>query len=90
VFLYRRAFTRIQLPFRDYFMCLWPALSGVLGLTVSVLLVRGSLPADTPSIVRFIAQVAAGVAGYAVVLLTVHRKRVNQLRTVLANLRKPH
>lgn len=87
VFLYRRTFERIELPVTTYLGSLWPALSGLIGLTACVLAVRTLSPQTLPPAAFLGAQVAAGAFGYAAVLLTLHRERLLRLRRVFSAMR---
>jgi O-antigen/teichoic acid export membrane protein len=87
VLVYRRTFSKIQLSWAAYLKALWPALSGVAGLCLLVFGVRVLLPTGLPRPLHFGAEVAAGVVGYAGVLLLLHRGRLTRLRTVLARAR---
>jgi len=74
--LYRRVFSKIQLPVRAYVGALWPALSGTFLMAAVVLAVgRLSGSAWTEGL-RLAAQIGAGVVSYGLACLLLHRRRL--------------
>jgi PST family polysaccharide transporter len=78
----------ISLPIRSYLASLWPAVSGALLMAVAVLATARSLPPEVPSGPALFLQIAAGAAGYVLVLTTLHRERLRSFQQTLSRLRK--
>lgn len=74
--LYRRVFSRIGLSLGAYAGALRPALAGTVLMASAVLGMRALSGRDWPAGLRLATQVAAGVAGYGLACLLLHRKRL--------------
>lgn len=81
--LYVRVCRRLEMRFASYLLALWPALSGCAAMAVAETAAEISIPHGWGQAASFAAQVAAGAAGYALVVLTLHRDRVRRLRELL-------
>jgi hypothetical protein len=75
VVLYRRVFSRIALSAGEYFLALWPALSGTALMTAVVLAVGALGGSGWSAGVRLAAQIGGGVIGYGLACLGLHRER---------------
>jgi teichuronic acid exporter len=77
----------IKLSVRDYYRALRPAIEGCVLMVIVVAMVKRSLPAATPLLVKFCAEVLAGAATYAAVQLVLHRERLGLFKRAIAALR---
>jgi hypothetical protein len=73
--LYRRVFSKIALSAKEYFLALWPALSGTALMTAVVLAVGAFSSSQWNAGVRLALQIGAGVITYGLACLVVHRAR---------------
>lgn len=80
--LYRRVMTRIQLTMREYMTALWPALSASTAMTIVVLGVEALVPSSVAALWQLVIPVLAGAAVYVVVILGLHRARLQSFRAV--------
>ncbi len=79
----------IDLPVRDYLRALWPASSGVLVMTVSVLAVGRLLPTRWPAGVSLVALTSVGALTYVGVLWYGHRDRIEAVLALVRKQRQP-
>jgi len=87
--LYRRAMRGLQMPARDYFAAVFPAVSATTIMTVAVLAVRRLfLVAWFSPVASLISSVLVGAAAYVAVLVIFHRHRVTKFAHLLKALRK--
>lgn len=84
----RRVLIRIDLSAAGYFQALWPALSATLVMAAAVFAVRGAMPSDWPLALRFALQIVAGATTYTGLLLTLHRRRLLEAKSIIKQLRK--
>jgi PST family polysaccharide transporter len=77
--LYRRAFLRMELPFREYAGALWPAFHSAILMALAVTAARFLLPASVPLPLRFGALVLLGMATYGGTLFLSHRSRMSAI-----------
>jgi hypothetical protein len=82
-----RALRRIELPRRQYFAALWPAVSGCLVMSIAVIAVQRSGVASRSLYFSLAVQVATGAVTYVAALFVLHRNRLVQLRNIIAVLR---
>ena len=73
--LYRRAFRRIRMPWREYFGLVRPALTGCLAMSAVVEIVKHALAPSSRLPVRFGLEVLAGSAAYLITLTVLHGDR---------------
>ena len=88
--LYIRLRRRIVFSNREFLAAVWPALSGIMVMTLAVLAVKVLL-AGHPQIAmgwRLAVEVAAGAGAYAGTLLLFHRARIFAFRRAMGMLRK--
>ena len=76
-------FRKIELNILDYFRSLRPALVGCLCMLVVVVLVKQSMPDGWPLATRFVGEVAAGAAMYALTTLVLHGERARAFIRVI-------
>jgi len=81
--LYRRVFSKIELPFRAYFGALWPALSGTALMAAVVLAVGAFSGSEQSPGLRLVAQVGAGAISYGLACLVLHRGRFKAFRELV-------
>lgn len=86
--LYRRTFQRINMPWRDYVGAIRPALTGCLVMTVTVEILKHSLPSSFPPPDRLGLEVLAGGAAYILTLTVLHRDRFSMFWKFVRSLRK--
>ena len=82
-----RTLRLIELPARDYFKSLWPAISGCIVMAIAVLAVDRVFLGTVPEYVSLIIEIVVGALAYAGTLFTFHRKRISALRGMLRALR---
>ncbi|MEO8620411.1 MAG: lipopolysaccharide biosynthesis protein [bacterium] len=85
--MYRAAFKAIDLPAKSYMGALWPALSGVIVMTIAVLATRHWLVGGWSALAQLLELSVAGAIAYSVTLLLGHRERVRALKTMFRELR---
>ena len=73
--LYRKTFATIQMKTSEYLRAIWPALEGVLVMSLAVLAVKWGAHSARP-FVLLSGEVAAGALAYAATVLLLHRERV--------------
>jgi O-antigen/teichoic acid export membrane protein len=78
--LFLRIFDRISLPGSEYFRSLWPALSGCVVMTLSVIVLKSVMSGAWPLYARLIAEIIVGILAYGVVLLLLHRDYLRGIR----------
>jgi teichuronic acid exporter len=78
---------KIDLPARQYWADLWPAISGCLIMSAAVFLLDIVLPASTPLLVSLVAKSGAGALAYVATLLLMHRERIMVAREMMQALR---
>jgi PST family polysaccharide transporter len=74
--LYRKAFRRVGMPFRNYFVALRPALDASVVMILAVVALKFVLPAGWPLYLRLGLEVVAGATAYLIVLLVLHIDRL--------------
>jgi PST family polysaccharide transporter len=74
--LYRKAFRRLGMPFRNYLVAIRPALDGSLLMILAVSALKFVIPVEWPLYLRFVIEVVAGATAYVVVLLVLHIDRL--------------
>jgi O-antigen/teichoic acid export membrane protein len=74
--LYRRAFRRVGMPFRNYLVAIRPALDGSVLMILAVVALKLVIPAEWPLYLRFGIEVVAGATAYFIVLLVLHIDRL--------------
>jgi PST family polysaccharide transporter len=74
--LYRKAFRRVGMPFRNYFLALRPALDASLVMILAVVALKFVLPAGLPLYLRLGIEVVAGATAYLIVLFVLHIDRL--------------
>jgi O-antigen/teichoic acid export membrane protein len=74
--LYRKAFQRVGMPFRNYLVAIRPALDASLVMILAVGALKWVIPAGWPLYLRFGIEVVAGASAYFIVLLVVHMDRL--------------
>jgi len=77
--LYRKVFKTIDMHVGEYFRSIRPALEGTVVLTLTVGLVKYTIPSSRGLLVRLIFEIAAGVVVYVSTLLLLHRERMLNL-----------
>jgi PST family polysaccharide transporter len=82
-----RTLRLIELPAREYFKSLWPAISGCLVMACAVLSVDRVFLGGAPASVSLIVEIFVGALAYAATLFTFHRARITTLRGMLRTLR---
>jgi teichuronic acid exporter len=87
--LYRKAFQRIGMPFREYFVAIRPALNASLVMIFAVVALKSVIPTGWPLYLRFGLEVAAGAAAYSIVLLVLHTDRLRAFMDFYRRLRVP-
>lgn len=83
----RRIFARLELPFSVYLMALWPAMSGTLVMTLTVLGSQYALSASLSLGTRLAIEIAVGALTYASILVTAHRARLRALLATWKSIR---
>ncbi|MDB4913237.1 MAG: putative polysaccharide biosynthesis protein [Gemmatimonadetes bacterium] len=84
---YRFVFKAIELPVRDYFLAIWPALSGNIAMAVTVMLWNHfELYGSTP-LTRLLVLSGVGAVTYVATLFLLHGERIRVLRVMIAELR---
>ena len=78
----KRIFARLDLKVRTYLSAIWPALSGTAAMALCVFAVRLLLPSNLAVGARLTSDIAAGVAGYGLLMTTVHRTRLRSALSV--------
>lgn len=86
--LYRRVFSRIELPAKAYFVALWPALSATALMAAVVLAVRVFGDSGWSARAHLAAQIGAGVVTYGVACLMLHRERFGAFRDLVKAARR--
>jgi O-antigen/teichoic acid export membrane protein len=89
IFLYRRTFRKIKMPWRDYLAAVRPALTGCLIMAAAVGILKRTLASNFPLSVRFGLEVLAGGAAYALTLAVFHRDRFSVFWDFIRALRNP-
>jgi O-antigen/teichoic acid export membrane protein len=74
--LYRKAFRRLGMPFRNYLAAIRPALDGSLLMILAVGALKWMIPVEWPIYLRFGIEVLAGATAYLIVLLVLHIDRL--------------
>lgn len=74
--LYRKAFQRVGMPFRNYLVAIRPALDASLVMILAVGALRFVIPGEWPLYLRFGIEVVAGAVAYFIVLLVLHIDRL--------------
>jgi O-antigen/teichoic acid export membrane protein len=74
--LYRQAFRRLGMPFRNYLAAIRPALDGSLLMILAVGALKLVIPVEWPLYLRFGIEVLAGATAYLFVLLVLHIDRL--------------
>lgn len=74
--LYRKAFRRVGMPFRNYLAAIRPALDASLVMIFAVCSLKLVIPVVWPLYLRFGIEVVAGAAAYSIVLLVLHIDRL--------------
>jgi O-antigen/teichoic acid export membrane protein len=74
--LYRKAFRRLGMPFRNYLVAIRPALDGSLLMILAVGALKLVIPVEWPLYLRFGIEVVAGATAYLIVLLVLHIDRL--------------
>jgi PST family polysaccharide transporter len=74
--LYRKAFRRLGMPFRNYLVAIRPALDGSLLMILAVGALKFVIPVEWPLYLRFVIEVVAGATAYLAVLLVLHIDRL--------------
>ena len=88
--LFWRVFRKIELSSKEYFMALWPALSGTTLMATVVFAVGAFASPHWPLGLRLTTQVASGVATYGLACLLLQRKALTAFyQVVLAAQRGP-
>jgi len=88
--LFWRIFRKIELSSREYFMAVWPALSGTALMAAAVFTVAAFASPHWSLGVRLTTQVASGVVSYGVACIVLHRKALTAFyEVVMAARRKP-
>ena len=82
-----RTLRLIELPTRQYLMCLWPATSACLVMVCAVVSVDRAFLGAAPAYVSLIINIVIGALAYTVTLLTFHRARIASLRGMLRVIR---
>jgi len=82
-----RTLRLIELPAKEYFKSLWPAISGCIVMACAVLSVDRVFLGTVPAYVSLIIEIVVGALAYAGTLLTFHRARISALRGMLRALR---
>lgn len=83
-----RVFRNIELPAREYFTVLWPALSGTALMAAVVMTVAASTSARWSLGLRLATQVASGVITYGLACLVLHRERLKAFYAVVKAARR--
>ena len=86
--LYRRVFSKIELPVRAYFVALWPALSGTALMAAVVLAVGVFSGSERPPGLRLAAQIGAGAISYGLACVVLHRERFRAFYELVAAARR--
>jgi PST family polysaccharide transporter len=86
--IYRLVFRILDLSPRAYLRAIWPATSGTAVMAAAVIATRYVLPAELDIRARLVSEVAVGVAVYAVMMLTFHRKRIQAAIAPLRSARR--
>ena len=89
IVLYRRAFRKITMPWRDYVGAIQPALTGSLVMVAAVEIVRRTLLQSFPVSFRFACEVLTGVAACIFGLTVFHRDRLSVFLKFVRTLRAP-
>jgi len=79
--LFWRVFQRIQMSPKEYFVALWPAVSGCVLMAVAVGVVKRMLSSAWPFYLRLTSEILVGALIYTLALTSMHRDR---LRTFFA------
>jgi len=74
--LYRKAFRRVGMPFRNYLVAIRPALDASLVMIFAVGALKLVVPVQWPLYLRFGIEVVAGATAYLIVLLVLHIDRL--------------
>jgi O-antigen/teichoic acid export membrane protein len=74
--LYRKAFRRVGMPFRNYLVAIRPAVDASLLMILAVIAMKLVLPGQSPLYLRLGIEVVAGAAAYLIVLLVFHIDRL--------------
>lgn len=88
-FLYRRAFQKIKMPWRDYLGAIRPALVGCLIMAAAVEILKYTLASRFPMPVRLGVEIFAGGAAYILTLMVFHRDRFFVFWNFVRALRNP-
>jgi len=87
--MYVKLYRMIDLRAGPYLRSIWPATSGVLAMSVVVLLVRAALSPELALALRLAIQVAAGGLTYVGTIWWMHRARAVAVWTAMRALRRP-
>jgi O-antigen/teichoic acid export membrane protein len=74
--LYRKAFLRVGMSFRNYLVAIRPALNASLVMILAVGALKLMIPVEWPVYLRFGFEVVAGAVAYSIVLLVLHIDRL--------------
>jgi O-antigen/teichoic acid export membrane protein len=85
--MYWRVFKRIELPASKYLGVFWPALSGTLVMTSSVLVVKFVIPPACPLWLCLGVEILLGGGAYVLAVVTLHRNRLRSLYQILCTVR---
>jgi len=87
--MYVKLYRMIDLRAGPYLRSIWPATSGVLAMSVVVLLIRAELPPGLALAVRLAVQVVAGGLTYVATIWWMHRARAMAVWSAMSALRRP-
>jgi teichuronic acid exporter len=74
--LYWKTFKTIEMPVRDYWRALRPALHGTAVMVLAVTWLKWSLLPKGPALLRLVLEIATGATAYTATLLLLHRERL--------------
>lgn len=83
--LYRKAFGRLEMPFRIYLVAIRPALNASFVMILAVVALKWVLPAEWPLYLRLPVEVVAGASAYLLVLVMLH---IDRLRSFIGFYRR--
>ena len=81
--LFWRSFHEIELRGAQYLRALWPAVSGSIVMSATLISLRYFLPEGLPLIIRLAAEIVAGALAYILSMLLLHAKDVRRLYQIV-------
>jgi PST family polysaccharide transporter len=86
--LYRRVFSKLALPLREYVVALWPGVSATALMAGVVLGVQALSPTAWSPGLRLATRIAAGAVSYGLACAVLHRDRLAAFRALVRSARR--